>query len=356
MGIQATINNDTTFNVDEPITLPRTKLALQDLPVLTALGHISPDGAVTIDHSSTGTRLKTPVTFPLERILCLERGVAEYLVASLVKTRPRLLPWALENESLVNLASHLLRAGSGSQDSCYAYLNDVSLHVRWLKLPGESADRLISDVKKELRLENHKTFLAKHLAAMQDRGLAPGRLKGFARHVRTFYHANDVELPKPKTMPRVRVINKDDAPNPEQLQTLIDIGDLREKVIVCILALTGVRESTLAALRYADLKEDFEANKIPVCVRVNIEITKGHYASFRTFLGEEGVHYLRLYLDQRRKGTRPQQRNGEPIKYVPPEEIRDNSPLIAGACSSKPVGKKNIYQIMHRLYHRAGLL
>ena len=358
MGIQSTASDDNaTFNVDEPIILPRTRLTLEDLPILGTVGHVNQDESVTIDRSAKGTRLKTPVTFPLDRILSLEKGVAEYVISSLIKTKPRLLPWTLANETLVNLASHLLRAGTGSQDSCYAYINDVSLHVRWLKLLGESADRLISDVKKEPgRLENHKAFLAKHLAAMQDRDLAPGRLKGFARHVRTFYHTNDVELPKPKTMPMVRVVNKDDAPSQEQLQTLIDIGDLREKVIVSMLALTGVRESTLALLRYGDLKEDFEANKIPVCVRINLEITKGHYASFRTFLGEEGAYYFRLYLDQRRKGTRPQQRNGEPIKYVPPEEIVDNSPIIASACSSKPIGKKNIYQIMHRLYHRAGLL
>src|SRR6266700_2381050 len=258
MGIQSTASDDNaTFNVDEPIILPRTRLTLEDLPILGTVGHVNQDESVTIDRSAKGTRLKTPVTFPLDRILSLEKGVAEYVISSLIKTKPRLLPWTLANETLVNLASHLLRAGTGSQDSCYAYINDVSLHVRWLKLLGESADRLISDVKKEPgRLENHKAFLAKHLAEMQDRDLAPGRLKGFARHVRTFYRVNDIELPKPKTMPRQTIINKDRSPTPEELQKLLSIGDLRENTIVSMLALGGFREATLAMLQYRHVRED----------------------------------------------------------------------------------------------------
>jgi len=357
MGVQPIPGDNNAFNIEEPITLPTRKLQLDELPFLTTIGQIDSRGIITIHRSLKGTQLKTPVSFPVDKILSLgERGLAEYILTSLIKTRPLLLPWTLENQTLIALASHLLRAGSGSPDSCFAYLNDVSLHIRWLKLAGESADRLISDVKRDpCRLENHKTFLAKHLAEMQDRDLAPGRLKGFARHVRTFYRVNDIELPKPKTMPRQTIINKDRSPTPEELQKLLSIGDLRENTIVSMLALGGFREATLAMLQYRHVREDLEANKIPLHIHVDVEIVKGHYADYDTFLGQEAVDYLRLSLEQRRKGTPPQYRNGKPIKYIAPEEIRDESPLIRDTRLPRPVGAKNIFRIVHRLYSKAGL-
>src|SRR5438876_11093177 len=77
---------------------------------------------------------------------------------------------------------------------------------------------------------------------------------------------------------------------------------------------------------------------------------KGKYAEHDTFLSEETVNYLRLYIEQRRKGS-PDGRN-------PPEILSDNSPLIRSNTSRtpQPVSSKQIRNTVHGLYQRASLL
>ena len=53
-------------------------------------------------------------------------------------------------------------------------------------------------------------------------------------------------------------------------------------------------------------------------LHIEAEITKGKYHDNDTFLGPETAYYLKLYLEQRRKGT----------NKMPPETITDDSPLI----------------------------
>jgi hypothetical protein len=88
------------------------------------------------------------------------------------------------------------------------------------------------------------------------------------------------------------------------------------------------REGTLTKLKYSHVKEDLERGLIPLHIRVEIEITKGKYAAYDSFLGVEAVEYLKLYLDSRRKGS--------PDGKIPPEEIAEDSPLIQGFAIENP--------------------
>jgi len=125
---------------------------------------------------------------------------------------------------------------------------------------------------------------------------------------------------------------------------------LREKVIVSTLALGGFREGTLARLQYRHVREDLEKSIIPLHVHVESEITKGKYADYDTFLGEEAVEYLSLYLDARRGGNIHAE--------IPPEEISDDSPLIRDEMYEVPrsIGEKQVRKRIHGLYFKAGLL
>jgi integrase len=149
------------------------------------------------------------------------------------------------------------------------------------------------------------------------------------------------------------VVSKDRAPTPEELQQLLDAGDLREKVIVTLTALGGFREGTLTILTYGHVKKDFEQGIIPVHVHISMDETKGKYADFDTFLGPEAINYLKLSLEQRRNGSN----HRSDQEYLPPEEINDDSPLIRDASSKTPRGisPKQIYKQIHDLYHKTGL-
>ena len=328
------------------------QLTLEDLPFLAELGHVDGDGFV-LDHSPKGYRLKTPVTIPLERILAVgQRGLVEYVLSSLLAERPRLIPFVIENRSLLALADYLCYDRTGSPETLYLYVNCIGYYSH---RTGMTPDALISDVKdgddlvRAERIPLHVRGLRDYIRELKDRGLTPARIANYVKAIRTLYRVNGVEISLPHSLSR-HSISKDRAPKPEELQRLLDVADLREKVIISMLALGGLREGTLVRLRYRHVKEDLEKGIIPLHVHVESEITKGKYHDYDTFLGEEAVEYLRLYLDARRQG------NLHP--EIPPEKILDDSPLIRDEMYEAPrfIGGKQLYKLIHGLYFKAGLL
>lgn len=97
---------------------------------------------------------------------------------------------------------------------------------------------------------------------------------------------------------------------------------------------------------------------MPLHVHVEAEITKGKYCDYDSFLGQEAVEYLKAYFDERRRGSSR--------GYVPPETINDDSPLIRSKLNGKntnseepakvSVTREAIYEVVHGLYRRAGLI
>jgi site-specific recombinase XerD len=98
------------------------------------------------------------------------------------------------------------------------------------------------------------------------------------------------------------------------------MGDLRERVIITLLALGGFRIWTLVKLQYPHVKHDLEKGTAPIHVHVEAEITKGKYHDYDTFTGQEAADCLRAYLESRRKGS--------PRGRTPPENICDDSLLL----------------------------
>jgi len=149
-------------------------------------------------------------------------------------------------------------------------------------------------------------------------------------------------------------VSRDRSTTQEALQLLVDLAGARGKVVISALALSGVRESTLASIRYHHVKQDLEANIIPVHIRIELDETKGGYCDYLTFLGPECVAYLKAYLKERKQGSLDDGHGQE----IPPEEITDDSPLIRDAQSRtiRPIGGKEVYRLVHLLLHKAGLL
>ncbi len=337
------------------LVLPTKQLLLQDLPFLNAVGKCQGD-TIILDHSPKQYRLKNPVSVDIAKILTLgQKGLAQYIVQSLLSNRPTLIPFVLDNTSLIEMTKYLLRARSGSSMSLYAYTNTVHQYSERL---GTSPDEIIADAKPHnlldpQRIHKHRKFLEDCLAELQDQGRSPGRLHGYAKQIRCFYKCNGVEL-RISYLPIPRPVRKDRAPTQEELAKLLDISALREKLIVSMLALGGFREGTLTRLQYRHVKEDLERNITPLHIHVEAEITKGKYHDYDSFLPIEGVHYLSLYLEHRRKGL---------LRYIKPEEITDESPLIRDEMSDfgrpnapRPLGEKQIYKVIHQLYGKIGLL
>jgi integrase len=183
---------------------------------------------------------------------------------------------------------------------------------------------------------------------LKARQLASGTIANHVKGVKALFRANSMEITLPYRIDR-RVRYADRSPTSQDLQKVIDFGDMREKAIVSILALSGMRIGTLVKLEYRHIKKDLEAGVVPLHVHVEADITKGKYCDYDTFIGDkEAIEYIRAYLDERRNGT----------WYMPPEEITDNSPLIRNQHSRavRPVTPSCIHRLIQKLYVKAGLL
>jgi site-specific recombinase XerD len=333
------------------ITKPR-QLTAEDLKSLKIPMKIE-DGFVVLERSARGHPLKGPVKIAIEQVLnAAQKGLVTYVIQSLSRERPKLIPFAFQNKTVLKLAKYLLRYRTGSPHTLYLYVECISRYARWL---DHSPDTIITDVKPvgnipdPLRVQNHVGFLEDYVGELQDRGLAPLRICNYVKAIKALYRVNGVDLKLPQPLSQ-RVVRKDRAPKPEELAKVLDVASLREKVIGAMLALGGFREGTLVKLQYRHVRADLEANRVPIHVHVEAEITKGKYHDYDTFLGAEAADYLKLYLEERRRGS--------PDGKIPSEQLADSSPLIRDQTSRtpKPIGEKQIYQLVHNLYFKAGLL
>jgi site-specific recombinase XerD len=333
------------------IIKPR-QLTKQDITELGQFGKIQ-DNDFILEKSGRGYTLKNPVRIPLDDIYEVSsKGLIKYVIASLSQERPKLVPYVFQNQSILKLANYLLRYRTGSPKTLYLYVDCI---WRYTNRANLSPDYLISDVKDENRLPKqhripyHIKALEDYVCELQDNGLAPSRISNYVKAIRALYRVNGIDIKLPQPISR-RTVNRDRAPKPEELQRVINIADLRERVIVSMLALGGFREGTIVKLKYRHVRDDLEKGIVPLHIHIEAEITKGKYHDYDTFIGKEAAAYLREYIETRRLGS--------PDGKIPPENLTDESPLIRNENSPKPrrIGGKQIYKLVHNLYFKAGLL
>ena len=249
-----------------------------------------------------------------------------------------------EYQSMLKLARHFLRHLSASHRSCLLYSVNVRRYASWL---GYSPDLIIQDVKPQgaipdpLKVQNHCGFLNDYLAELQDDDLKPAAVNNCIKAVKTFYRVNGIEVKLSERLSR-KIAYKDRAPKPEEITTMLDKSAIREAFIIAAIATGGFREGTFCRLKYRHVKEDLEANRFPIHIHVEAEITKGKYHDYDTFINAEASQLLKMYISDRRRGSR----------YTPPEEITDQSPLIRSDHDANKVlgvSEKTIRKIVHTI-------
>ncbi len=300
---------------------------------------------VVIYTSLTGWKLKTPVKIPLQKILeTKEKGLVDYIIRSCLNDTPGVIPYIFENQSMLKLARHFLRHLSGSYRSCLLYSVNVRKYAVWL---AYSPDLIIQDVKPQgaipdpIKVQNHCGLLNDYLAELQDDFLKPAAVNNCIKAVKTFYHVNGIEVKLSERLSR-KVAYKDRAPKPEELTKMLDKSAVREAFIIAALSTGGFREGTFCKLKYRHVKEDLEANRVPIHVHVEADITKGKYHDYDTFINAEASYLLKMYIADRRRGSR----------YTPPEEITDESPLIRSdhiAHKALGISEKTLRKIVHTI-------
>ena len=251
---------------------------------------------------------------------------------------------------MTELAKHLLIHRTGSHATLYNYACSVQRFCRWL---NTSPDKLISECKDRDKtpilkgIAKTKQNLADFADDLQAKNhLAPATIHNMMSHIQCWFRINGVDL---KLLYRITkwALHEARAPSLEELQKILDAADLREKVIITMLATGGFRRGTLIKLQYRHVKLDLENHVFPIHVHVEAEITKAKHHDYDTFLCQEVAEYLEAYLKARQKGW----------KGRPPEQITYHSPLISNARRKpKPVTPSYINDLIEELYAKAGLI
>lgn len=119
-------------------------------------------------------------------------------------------------------------------------------------------------------------------------------------------------------------------PRRADVQAMLDAAKLHHKIIIALMAFSGLRMVDITQLQYMHLKRDLERGEEV------ITITKRHQKTdewYFTFLAPQGTRYIRNWLHSRRE-------KGEKITA---------ESYIVTRWDSKPLGKSAIRNILHRL-------
>lgn len=302
-------------------------------------------GLIIIERSPRGRRLKKPIILNLpENLSEGEKAVRKYVIDALCWKMSALIHFTFQNETVLKLATYLYRHTTGSDATLYQYVYGIYAFCKWL---DREPDTVVKDSMKIKSTDKVIEQIDKFIGELKAKRLASGTIANYVKGVKALFRVNGIELTLPYRIDR-RVRYTDRSPTSQELQKMIDLGDIRDKVIVSILALSGMRIDTLVKLEYRHVRKDLEADVEHVHIHVEADITKGKYCDYDTFIRAEAVEYLRVYLEVRRNGT----------WYMPPEEIIDNSPIIRDQHSRgvRPVTPACIHRLVQKLYVKAGLI
>jgi len=308
---------------------------------------------VQITHSPSGRKLHEPLALTLSKPL--ERGeeaLQRFVIDAFCGKMSALIEFTLQSRSAKKLAEEIMLSNSGSKATLYQYMYGVYRFCNYLdRTPDDLISECLGPDGEPLgKLMNQYAGKLKAFALdLTASGLAPGTISNHAKGVKALYRANGVRLELPCKLSR-RVVYSDRAPTQEELSCILEVADLRGKAIVSMLALGGFRVGTLVCLRYRHIRDDLEKGVVPVHVHVEAEITKGKYGDYDTFISAEAADYLKLYLEERKKGKL--------YGLKGPEQIHDDSPLFRNQQVSKvqPLTPGGIHKIIHDLLLKTGLV
>jgi integrase len=167
-----------------------------------------------------------------------------------------------------------------------------------------------------------------------ERGVARKTVTTWLTPVKRWLEVNGVKVDV--KAPRKWITYEDRIPTHDELLKVLDFcRSPRDRALICILASSGLRPRELVAIKYRDIKEDFEKGTIPCKVLVRAPNTKGKRTRI-TFISEEAVRHLKAYYGQR--------------------QPREDDPMIGSAGDpTKPVAVATLLNQLALLFKRAGL-
>jgi len=212
-----------------------------------------------------------------------------------------------------------------SENTKKTYLKGLAKFVNYKQI--QNLDSFIEEVKQK---QNQNEIVKDFAVYLAGENLAPKSVAAWISSLKKFFAANnlkvDVDIPI-----RIFNIHEDVLPNKEDLKKILMDVDLRMKVIITMLASSGMRVGELHNLKLTDIDLSKEVPTIRI---------KGIGAKERksriTFISKEAKKFLEEYLNQRKSLG---------------EELNENSPVIARE-DGKPMSYQNIQYLLEGVFRK----
>jgi len=195
-----------------------------------------------------------------------------------------------------------LNKASGSVNTEKSYLRAIQKYLDYIKI--SNPDSLIEEWKTiRYDYKEREMYLDKIAEQIEDFTLslktAPMTKRRDTMAVVSFFKHNripvSIDLGKIKVYP----IYHDTDITKEQILRILKHSTLRDKTFYLIMLESGLRPATVADLKYIDIKEDYEANRTPMAIRLRQDTLKNKQARRFSFIGEDCTSSLRELLSTR---------------------------------------------------------
>jgi len=215
--------------------------------------------------------------------------------------------WSSDYESVDRLLRHLGRK-TRSEGSRATYLKTLAMFVRFT---GLNPDQLVSLRKEEVE-EKVQSFC--------DLARAPRTANRKMEELKTFFKCNGFRNgDKCNLVLEKRYVGARQRSKPEYIPTDEEIYrmaneaglNLKWRAFILTLYTTGMRNSTVRALRYGDIREELEAGITPLLVRIYPEMKEivpeacKNNIPYFVFMPKETVEAIEAYLEEREERLGP---------------------------------------------------
>ncbi len=231
----------------------------------------------------------------------------------------------LENFESVKRMIGELNLLTRSNNTKLTYLKGLKKFVEYKNI--QNLDEFIEQIKKDGKQNEIYKEYALHLASLN---LAPKSVAAWISALKKYFEANGLKV---DTNIPIRIFNihEDVLPSKEELKNIAMENDLRVRVIILMLASSGMRVGELHNLKLSDINLEGE---IPI-IRIRGIGAKERKARI-TFITPEAKKFLTEYLEKRKSLG---------------EELNENSVVIANE-NGKQMSYQNLQYLLEKSFKK----
>ena len=180
------------------------------------------------------------------------------------------------------------------------YVKNVKCLVNFMKL--EDPQQLLDHIK-SLTVEQRTTVIDDLVAHLLDRGVHTTTVIQLVRGgLKKWFTLNQVEIDwnkiQAEILPGEEILVEDRMPTKKELKELMNVGSLRDRVLILVATSSGLRVGTLATLTLGDISLEEPVPRVVVKRRPGRKISR-RMKGFATFITPEAKTVLMQYIQHR---------------------------------------------------------